>query len=404
MKRTATEAFPVAAASLQPNAAALCDPKAYFKLWQEQAAAPGGFPQAPLQIAPPVTATGRPVDTTAAIPAATAAPVAVLAAAPAAGGHDRSEIMQQIEEASAVRCAAIVKEKGANFTTAVALEALNTMATKSSFKLREELVRQPPVRKLCLRVQEILRAPPVGLSLETLAKATWNLTRFPEDVRGDAKATLGPAARVLAGLKSTEWDANSATKMLWSLAKVDIIGDYKPLVSKIVDEIVRDKGRRVADLSDEALANLLWSVARARRHFHAGDQPTVHAEANDEVLFDLAAKRITETVDKIDVRLLADLIHTHAEIGIKNEKLFKVLCPRLVAKQKELREDVMGKVIRAYARFMIPLKEEPQGYRTMAVVQKGDFIRPSEKPKKQGKRQYDHPVSLYPRTQLHSRG
>jgi len=192
--------------------------------------------------------------------------------------------------------------------------------------------------------------------------------------------------------------------VLWSLAKVDIVGEHKQLVSQIVEDLVRDKGRRVNELSDEALVNLLWSVARSRRHFHAGDQPTVHAEANDELLFSQAAKRVMDTFEKVDVRLLADLIHTHSEIGIKNEKLFKVLCPRLVAKQKELREDVMGKVIKAYTRFMIPLREEAQGFRTMAVVQKGDFIRPSDKPRKQGKRTYDHPVALYAKTQLHPRG
>jgi len=324
--------------------------------------------------------------------------------AASSGGCDRSEIMQQIAQASAIKCAGIVKEKGVNFTTAVALEALNTMATKSSYKLREELVRQPPVRKLCLRIQDLLRAPPPGLSLETLARAIWNLTRFPEEVRGDSKATMGPTARVLSGLQPTQWDADSASKVLWSLAKVDIVGEHKQLVSQIVEDLVRDKGRRVNELSDEALVNLLWSVARSRRHFHAGDQPTVHAEANDELLFSQAAKRVMDTFEKVDVRLLADLIHTHSEIGIKNEKLFKVLCPRLVAKQKELREDVMGKVIKAYTRFMIPLREEAQGFRTMAVVQKGDFIRPSDKPRKQGKRTYDHPVALYAKTQLHPRG
>jgi len=340
------------------------------------------------------------------VPAA-AAPAAVAGAAASAAPAApvaKSEILQQIEQASAVKCAGIVKEKGANFTNAVALEALNTLANKSSFKLREELVRQPPVRKLCLRIQELLRSPPPAFKLETLARAVWNITRFPEDVRGDPKAVLGPTARMLSGLKPSEWDVDSASKVLWCLAKVDIIGEYKKLVSQVVQDLVRDKGRRVNELTDEALVNLLWAIARSRRYVHAGDHSTVHAEANDEVIFRQAANRIMDTSEKVDVRLLADLIHTHAEMGIKNEKLFKALCPRLVTKQKELRDDVMGKVIKAYTRFMIPLREEAQGFRTMAVVQKGDFIRPSEKPRKQGKRTYDHPVSLYPNTQLHSRG
>merc|ERR1740138_671974 len=125
----------------------------------------------------------------------------------------------------------------------------------------------------------------------------------------------------------------------------------------------------------------------------------VHAEANDELLFSIAARRIEEEVEEIDAKLLADIIHTHNEIGIRNEKLFKAVCPLICRKQKELDETTMGKVIKAYRRFMIPLKEEAQGFRTMAVVSKGDFIRPSEKPKRTTKKTFDHPVQLYDKTQ-----
>merc|ERR1719235_2855732 len=86
----------------------------------------------------------------------------------------------------------------------------------------------------------------------------------------------------------------------------------------------------------------------------------------------------------MDVRLVADVAHVHAQAGVRDEKLFKAICPRIMAKQKELDEKAMGRCIKAYARFMIPLREEAQGFRTMAVVAKGDFIRPSDKPKKEG--------------------
>merc|ERR1712064_196805 len=97
-------------------------------------------------------------------------------------------------------------------------------------------------------------------------------------------------------------------------------------------------------------------------------------ETNDETLFKIAAKRVCDELSGFDVRLLAELAHTHAEIGIKNEGLFKTISVKILAKQKDLKEDVMGRAIKAYARFMIPLTEEKQGFRTMAVVQKGDFI------------------------------
>merc|ERR1711879_304619 len=104
-------------------------------------------------------------------------------------------------------------------------------------------------------------------------------------------------------------------------------------------------------------------------------------------------------------RLIAELIHSHNETGIKNESLFGTCAPRIIAKQKELNEKSMGKVIKAYTRFMIPLREEQQGFRTMAIVAKGDFIRPSEKPKRGSRKQnFDHPVALYAQTPVHSRG
>jgi hypothetical protein len=304
---------------------------------------------------------------------------------------------------SAVRCAATVKEKGDKFTTAVAITALRTMATKSSFKLREELVKQPHVRKLCQRIAQLLLAPPMGLPFNTLAIAAWSLARFPDDVRGDAKALFGATTRALANSKGSAWDVDAVSKLLWSMAKAQVIHQHKALVSQVVKEIVADEGRRARELTHEGLVNLLWSVSRARRHVHEGDLSTVHVEPNDEFLFKLASQRVTKELDSIDVKYLAELAHTHAEIGIKNEGLFKTMCPRICAKQKDLREDEMGKAIKAYTKFMIPLKQEAQGFRTMAIVAKGDFQRPSDKPEKKGKKVFDHPQALFPKTQVHQR-
>merc|ERR1711879_102610 len=174
--------------------------------------------------------------------------------------------------------------------------------------------------------------------------------------------------------------------------------------TKFVAELVRDQGRRVAQLTHENLIQILHSVAQARRHLKEGDLQTVHVEPNDEELFKYVSVRVTKELEQIEVRLVADLIHSHNETGIRNEALFDTCAPRIIAKQKELNEKAMGKVIKAYTRFMLPLREEQQGFRTMAVVAKGDFIRPSEKPAR-GSRQksFDKPVALYEKTQLHSR-
>jgi len=395
MKRTASDAF-------TPDGVALLDPKAYFQQWQQHCFAATRAPSASLSQRGAESTVGAAVAGTATA-GNRGSSYAASTAAPTAQG-EKSEIMRQVEEASAVKCATLVKDKGANFTTAVALEAFNTMATKSSFKLREELCRQPQVKRLCKRVQGLLEKPPPGLSFEALSRAACNMVRFPEEVRGDAQATMGPTARSLGATQASDWDANSAARIIWSLAKAEVIAQYKPLVSQVVAELVAFRGRRMNKLTDENLIGLQWAIARARRHVQAGDHPTVHAEANDELFFELAANRVIERVELMDARLLADLVNAHAEIGIRNEPLFKALCPRIVDRQKEIRDDIMGKVIKAYARFMIPLRQEQQGFRTMATVSKGDFIRPSEKPKRQGRRTFDHPVALYDKTQLHTRG
>lgn len=200
MKRSAAEAF--AAPAFLPDGAAMLDPKAYFAQWQQVAA----------QAAPAAAA---------AAPAASVVP----------------EVLQQVKDASAVKCAGIVKDKGENFTTAVQIEALHTMALKSSFKLREELVKQPHVRRLAQRVLDIARRPPPGLSLEQLAKAAWSLARLPDDIRGEAQAFLGPTATMLGGMQPTQWEAETASQVLWSLAKTDAIVPHKHVASKVVADI-----------------------------------------------------------------------------------------------------------------------------------------------------------------------
>lgn len=378
MKRSAEQAFggvPAAAgAAFQPTGAALLDPKAYFAQLMGAAAA---VPKA-------------------AVPAAAAA-----AAGGAVASSGLTELLQQLQEVSAVRCAAIVKDKGQNFTNSAALEALHTMAQKSSYKLREELVKQPHVKRLCQRVLDILKKPPPGITLQQLAKAAWCLTRFPNDVRGDAQLMLAPSAKMLS---ASSWDAETATRLLWSMARSDAIQPHKHLVSQVLKELVKDKCQRVAELSNESCIDLMFAISRARQHIHKGDHPTVHLEENDELFFDFVGERIIKDVDKIDVQLLCDLANTHAEVGLRREKLFKAICPKIVANTKDVREDSMAKVIKAYCRFMIPLKPEAQGFRTLAIVAKGDFQRPSDKPKRTGKREFDKPIPLFPKTQVHARG
>eukprot|EP00930_Biecheleria_cincta_P092714 TRINITY_DN8272_c0_g2_i1.p1 TRINITY_DN8272_c0_g2~~TRINITY_DN8272_c0_g2_i1.p1 ORF type:complete len:388 (+),score=84.53 TRINITY_DN8272_c0_g2_i1:30-1166(+) len=373
MKRTAGEAFGAAGGVFQPTGAAMFDPKAYFAQWQ-QAASSGS---------------------TAAPSSAQSAQSSKKASVASQPPVEKTEIQTQVEAASAVRCAAIVKEKGQNFTPVVSIEALCTMATKSSFKLREDLLKQPHVRSLCKRVQDILQRPPQGLDLESISRAAEALSKFPEEARPDGAKAFSKPAVSLATLGGNGWSADTAARILWSLAKCDqgeAIQSQKHIVSHVVSELIRDKGRRVAELTHEGLVHLLWALAKARVHKRAGDLQTVHTEPNDSILLEHASKRVRQEVEQIEVRLLGDLVCTYHQLGIRDEKLFKAMCPQIVAKQSELTPEHMGKCIKAYTFFMIPLKEEAQGFRTMAVVQTGDFIRPSDKPKTMGKKTYEKQI------------
>lgn len=385
MKRAAADAF-------APVGNAMFDPKAYFAQFQ-QAAMNGQSLSVPGTVAP-----------------------AAAAVASTALAEEKSELHIQVESKSmsAVRCAAIVKEKGNNFTTVVAIAALTTMSTKSSYKLREDLLRQPHVKKLCERVQKLLAAPSAGLPLDLLAQAAWSLVRFPNEVMGTPSVTLGPLAKMLAAANpGTGWQPNTASQVLFCLTKGEIIVQYKVLVSQVVKELVRDNGLKVGKLSHEELVNMLSTISKARVYIPNKDEKKqkmsremihVRCEANDEAYFQYASKRICAESGEMDVRLVATVAHIHSEAGIRDEKLFKAVCPRIMEKSKDLDEKSMGRAIKAYARFMIPLREEAQGFRTMAVIAKGDFIRPSDKPKKTGPRTFDQPIPLYEKTQLHSRG
>ncbi|CAE7241736.1 unnamed protein product [Symbiodinium pilosum] len=348
----------------------MLDPKAYFAQWQAATQAAAAAPQ------------------------------------PSSDDAEHDAVIHQVASLSAVRCAAHVKEKGQNFTSLVAIEALCTMATKSSYKLREDLFKQPHVKALCKRIQELLHQPPPALDLRDLSRAAEALAKFPEEARGNAAMSMGAIANSMSQLNTSAWSADTASKLLWSMARCgngEEIQKNKQVVTHVVKELVRDKGRRIQELSYDGLAHLLWAVSRARIHKRGVDRQTVHMQDSDSFLFQLASRRIVDEIERIPVTLLADVVHIHNEIGIKNERLFRAICPKIVSKQKELRDDQMSKCIKAYTRFMIPLKEEAQGFRTMAVVQKGDFLRPSDKPKPQGKKTFDKPQALYPATQLHAK-
>ncbi|CAK8996842.1 unnamed protein product, partial [Durusdinium trenchii] len=166
-------------------------------------------------------------------------------------------------------------------------------------------------------------------------------------------------------LKTTDWTADSAAKLLWSLARYG-------------------KG--------EEIQKHKQAVARARLQKRTGDLQSVHTEESDGLLFQIATRRVIDEIDRFPVSLLADIIYTHHEIGIKNERLF-----RAARTQNGLNLNHAAARGWWYGRSpMTPaLQPEESGFdmffRTMAVVQKGDFLRPSDKPKPQGKKTYDKP-------------
>lgn len=64
-----------------------------------------------------------------------------------------------------------------------------------------------------------MKDPPENVDMFDIGRAAEALAKFPDDARGDAAVSVGAVANSLSRLASTDWTADVAAKLLWSLAR-----------------------------------------------------------------------------------------------------------------------------------------------------------------------------------------
>lgn len=271
---------------------------------------------------------------------------------------------------------AVLKDKVENVGGAILIEGLFQIARKAGFKQRQELTGTATVKRMAERIKHVLKQQPTtpaaaaggqGLGNTVLAKAVLALAKLE---LGE-KNSFGFAAKSAQLTPVARWSARSMAHMVWGLARADVID--KQLVTQVVAEL----STRVRELDADSMAEVLSGIAKARV-YKEGVTETIRRETSDEKLFHSCAQHAIQKVDQFVPRQLAELVHCYVQIGQREDEMFKVFAPRILDKQKELTDVEMAKCIKAYSRFGIPLRQTK--VKAKAIVCKGDFIRPSDKP------------------------
>eukprot|EP00746_Dinoflagellata_sp_MGD_P008088 gnl/MRDRNA2_/MRDRNA2_116128_c0_seq1.p1 gnl/MRDRNA2_/MRDRNA2_116128_c0~~gnl/MRDRNA2_/MRDRNA2_116128_c0_seq1.p1 ORF type:complete len:438 (-),score=98.99 gnl/MRDRNA2_/MRDRNA2_116128_c0_seq1:73-1386(-) len=156
----------------------------------------------------------------------------------------------------------------------------------------------------------------------------------------------------------------------------------------------KDEGKAAKAMTPQALVDLSARISYSRLHRYGENSPrTVRHAPEDPETFEWIAHQVISSVSSFSGPQLCAVATNFARIGIANKALFEAMAPRILARQKQIGERIMGNAIKAYRKFAFPLAPEKQGWRTIAKVCKGDFQRPSDKPKA-AKQTFDKPVPL----------
>lgn len=308
------------------------------------------------------------------------------------GAAAKNEILTKIEEATtAMNVYKAIQGQCASLNNSTAVEALFKIANVGTMKFRQELVKQQEIVRLGDRIKGLLKSNACQ-PFELMSKAVYAVSKMGFLGPNDKQVLEVPTAWAMKipEAQYVNLPSNGIGRFFWGLARAEVVNDAnkKDFLKKMVKEASDPVRVRQLDLS--VLSELLHAVAQFRTLKH-GKQDTIHVEASDERLFAEVAKRVIANVDSMTPNQLVNICHNFAEIGIRNEELFNIVCPALLKRKDEIRAEEMARVVQAYARFQIPLREQAQGFRNVAIVAKGDFLRPSEKPKGRKKFTYERP-------------
>lgn len=308
---------------------------------------------------------------------------------------DRDGLIATLEESSAHKCVELLRGKVDTINPVAAVAGLMVMATKSSIKLREELMKLATVKNLHNRVTKMIKDPNNFLykqPLRTVIRACYAVGKMVGEKCED-KALFDVAIKKTTEQPLKMWSADELSQMLWAMAKAEVIAQdkHRAFVDKVVTEIISYS--RVKEFSVQSIVDLCWAISKAR-YFEVHESPTVRQGHDDQELFEAIAKRVQDNKEDFTAVQAAELACHYGRIGIKLPDFMDALSQRIMAKQKDISDERLAATITVYRKFMLPLKDPAQGFRTMAVVVKGDFVRPSDKPKKK-KQEFDKPVALF---------
>jgi hypothetical protein len=124
-----------------------------------------------------------------------------------------------------------------------------------------------------------------------------------------------------------------------------------------------------------------------------------HHEEHEKMIYEAVRDRleaqatISSNVDAGYLKILIDCVCIFALFGFKDEKLFATLTPIFLKNRARIGEKEFNDVMQAYIKFNLPFREGAVGMRQVAIVAKGDFMRPSDKPRR-AKFKYDRPEPL----------
>jgi len=219
---------------------------------------------------------------------------------------------------------------------------------------------------------------PAKLSPDVACKAVYALGKYNMLEEKELKAFQKHAE---AHWDTKSMDAAHAAHFVWACVRMDIKLEHGVLMA-LINTI--QGGCKHLSYSD--MAEITWAVQKGATTVGGSVTRTTHEDA----LFESIAKRLIDDIDKISPVFLVDIIHNFASLGLKNERLLSAICPKLLA--ANLHEALMAKCIKAYTRFSVPFRDSSQGYRQTAIVLKGDYQRPSDRPPKK-KQKHNKPTN-----------
>lgn len=269
--------------------------------------------------------------------------------------------------------------------------ALFKIASTATMKAREACLSDKTVVSIASKLRLSLRnakLASVNLPAKAASEGLYALAKM-DMLHKDREAVAGAAAACeRADIKL--WDSKSMTKLVYGMARSGFAAHFKPLITSVVREIEP----RTRELEMDSLLECMWGITKGTVHTLTETKGVmIRTETAEENLFRAVAERAILHATSLEPRQMSDIVHNFAQIGMKHERLFKCLGDRILKKQDKMTDEQMLKAVKAYQRFGIPLRDAPQGFKDTAIVAKGDFLRPSDKPPPK-KFRYDRPPPI----------